>query len=233
MKKSIVMMLILSVIMFVNINAVEIAYLQTPDGLVYSINEADEVIIEGTAGYVNKVVIPDEIEGKPVRYIAEVAFYNNPNITSVTISDNVVSIGKEAFGNCQELRKVVLPVGLETIEIGTFIKCGMLTDIELPLTLKLIDDFAFDGCNRLKNLTIPASVEHIGHETFIGCENLLMDVSLNEYAADYAQKNSIETDYETSWDYVFRNCVLLTAGVGIVCIAVYVIVRAAKNKKQK
>ena len=235
MKKFIVIVFLLCVMIFsaISINAVEIAYLQTPEGLVYSANDSGEVTIEGTAGYVNKVVITDEIDGLPVRYIAEVAFYNNPNITSVTISDNVISIGKEAFGNCQELRKVILPAGLETIEIGTFIKCGMLTDIVLPKTLKSIGDFAFEGCSRLKNLAIPASVEYIGHEAFIGCENLLMDISLNEYAANYAGANSIETDYKASWDYIFRNCLLLTAGAVIVCIIVYVIVRIAKSKKRK
>jgi len=239
MKKNIIKMVLLCVPVFVivslniGINAVEIAYLQTPEGLVYSVNDAGEVTIDGTAGYVNKVVIPDEIDGYLVRYIAEVAFYNNPNITSVEISDNVISIGTEAFGNCQELRKVVLPAGLETIEIGTFIKCAMLKDIVLPDKLKTISDFAFEGCSRLKKIIIPASVEVIGHETFIGCENLFMDVSLNEYAVEYAVNNSIETNYKESWDYLFLICVLLTVGVGVVCLILYVVYRISKNKKIK
>lgn len=231
MKRFFVFLILIGVVMFVEINAVEIAYLQTPDGIAYSVNDDGEIVIEGTAGYVNKVVIPDEIDGFPVRYIAEWAFYNNPNITQVTISNNVIDIGKEAFGNCQELKTVVLPDGLETIEMGMFIKCVMLKNIVLPDTLKTINEFAFEGCMRLKNLIIPASVELIGHEAFIGCESLLMDVSQNQYAAEYAKANSIETDYESSWDYVFLQTVIITAISGLVCLIAYIIFEFVRKRK--
>lgn len=216
-----------------NVNALERAYTQTDDGIVYSINEDGEVTVEGSAGYVNKVAISDEIEGYPVRYISDSAFYNNSNITSVTISDNVISIGKEAFGNCQKLTKVKLPVGLETIEAGTFIQCGMLTDIVLPDTLKSIGDFAFEGCTRLKNVTIPASVEYIGHEAFITCESLLLDVSQNEYAAEYAAANSIETEYKSSWDYLLLQVILVTIGAILICVVVYIVLKRVIKRKRK
>jgi len=227
----------LVILMCAHINAAEeppllIAYDQTPEGLAYSANDDGEITIMGNAGYVNKVVIPDMIDGMPVRYIAKSAFYNNPNITSVTISDNVVKIGVEAFGNCRELTKVILPAGLEEIDHGTFIQCGMLMNIVLPETLKSIGDFAFEGCIRLKKFAIPASVEYIGHEAFIGCESLLMDITRNEYAADYAVKNSIETDYKSSWDYVLLNSIYLTAGALVVCIAVYIVIRVVRNKRK-
>ena len=236
-EKIFILIITLIIFMCVPLSAAEmpeifIAYDQTPEGLAYSANDDGEITVMGSAGYVSKVVIPDTIDDMPVRYIAESAFYNNPNITTVTISDNVVKIGAEAFGNCANLTKVILPSGLEAIDHGTFIQCGMLMDITLPQTLKSIGDFAFEGCMRLKHFTVPASVEHIGHEAFIGCESLLMDITQNEYAADYAVKNSIETDYESSWDYLFLRMVYLTAGAVVLLIAVYIVIRIIRKKRK-
>lgn len=231
MKKVFVLMLFLGILLCIDVHAVEIAYLQTPEGIAYSVNDNDEIVVEGSAGYVNKLVIPDMITGKPVRYIKEYAFYGNPNITSVTISDNVIQIGAEAFGNCQELRTVKLPTNLEVIEASTFAECGMLSKIELPNTLKSIGDYAFEACTRLKKLKIPASVEFIGHESFIACESLLLDCSDNEYAAEYAALNVIETDFKSSWQYVLLTSAILTVGVGVVCFLGYVAVKRLVKRK--
>lgn len=231
MKKNFVLMLFLGILMCIDIHAIEIAYLQTPEGIAYSVNENDEIVVEGSAGYVNKLVIPDMIDGKPVRYINEYAFYGNPNITSVKITDNVIQIGADAFGNCQELRTVKLPANLEVIEASTFAKCGMLSKIDLPDTLKSIGDYAFEACTRLRKLKIPASVEFIGHESFIACESLLLDSSENEYAAEYAVLNGIETDFKSSWEYVLLTSVVLTIGVGVVCFLGYMVVKRFIKRK--
>lgn len=77
------------------------------------------------------------------------AFSNCTGLTSVTIGNNVSSIGGNAFNNCSGL-----------------------TDIIIPNSITWIDDRAFDGCTGLSSITIPASVEVIGSFVFSSCTGL-------------------------------------------------------------
>lgn len=221
-------------------NKISLAYAYTVNGVAYEITGDtgnEEITIIGCLGYIGKLIIPETIEDKPVKYIKESAFSNNETITSVKIPDSVVGIGEEAFGNCRELRKVVLPAGLERIERATFIKCDMLSTIVLPETLKYIDDFAFEGCTRLALVKIPASLEYIGYDVFLACESLLLDCSDNAAAAEYAKLYSIETDFKSSWNYVLFKVSALTLVIGAAVFAVIkltgAVYKSKKNKKAK
>lgn len=225
--------MLICVIMSFRISAVEFAYSQTSDGLVYSINENNEAIIEGYSGYVNKVAIPDEIDGKLVKYIKEYAFYNNENITKIEISDNVIEIGDEAFGNCVELQTVKLPGNLQKISKGLFYKCAMLTNIELPEGLTVIEDFAFEGCVILGDLKIPASVTEIGHEVFITCENLILDCSDNDYAYEYAKSNNIKTEGSIIFDNDIFKVAVITLIILIAGFVCYNIIRKVKKNNSR
>lgn len=52
------------------------------------------------------VVIPDEVDGLPVVGIWANAFAGNASLSSITIGDNVRSIGRNAFQGCPNLRDV-------------------------------------------------------------------------------------------------------------------------------
>lgn len=116
------------------------------------------------------VIIPEKItvDGKDytVTGIGLYAFFDNQNITSVTMPNTVLSVGEEAFGLCWSLSDVVLSESLEEICSGTFNQCS-LKNIVIPEGVKKIGSSAFRWCN-VDNIQIPSSVTTIGGEAFRG-----------------------------------------------------------------
>jgi hypothetical protein len=72
------------------------------DDFRYSVDN-DEIWITGYLGSETEVVIPSEIDGKPVRHIGDDAFKECANLTEITISESVTSIGNSAFSWCTSL----------------------------------------------------------------------------------------------------------------------------------
>ena len=97
----------------------------TTSGLTYEIN-GESVTITGYTGNEASVVIPNEIEGKPVTAIGERAFYQNKTLTSVAIPDSVTGIGKSAFYK-SGLENINIPAGVTTIGMYAFANCESLS----------------------------------------------------------------------------------------------------------
>ena len=81
-------------------------------------------------------------------------------MTSVTIGNNVTSIGSEAFRDCRRLTSVTIPESVTSIGYDAFSFCSSLTDVycfaeEVPET----DYSAFYGTTPVKSATlhVPAS----------------------------------------------------------------------------
>ena len=105
------------------------------------------------------VVIPSEIDGKPVVAIGESAFYES-SITSIEIPASVKTIGNRAFQNCYSLISVTFDEGSKLTSIGNnaFYYCG------------------------IESISIPASVETIGYGAFYNCSSLT-SVTFDEVAS--------------------------------------------------
>ncbi len=82
-------------------------------------------IVKGFAGEeMSEVDIPSEYNGKPVKEIAEKAFYLNKTITNIKIG-SVKTIGASAFHNCTSVESVIFSEGVTTIgKSGTQIRSG-------------------------------------------------------------------------------------------------------------
>ena len=66
-----------------------------------------------------------------------------------------------------------------------------LEEVELNEGLSAILDSAFGHCVRLSSLSIPESVPAIGKDAFASCDLLVLKVSRDSFAYQYAQKNRI------------------------------------------
>ena len=152
---------------------VEIKAGETPiDSFTYEIN-GESVTITGYTGNEASVVIPNEIEGKPVTAIGKAAFSQNNTLTSVAIPDSVTSIGEFAFYDCGRLSSVTFEEGSRLSSIGdsAFYMTWSLTSIEIPDGVTGIGKYAFYESG-LENINIPAGVTTIGMEAFGECFNL-------------------------------------------------------------
>ena len=113
------------------------------------------------------ITIPDNVTS-----IGDYAFYECRGLTSITIPDSVTSIGERAFYNCSSLTSVTIGDGVTSIGNYAFRGCSSLTSITIPDNVTSIGGSAFSGCKGLTSITIPDSVTSIGEEAFEYCSSL-------------------------------------------------------------
>ncbi|MBQ9477351.1 MAG: leucine-rich repeat protein [Bacteroidales bacterium] len=142
------------------------------------------------------LVIPDEIAGMPVVAIGNQAFLDQTTIASITIGDNVRTIGTDAVRRCTALTEIIfstatnlttigesafrgckatsisIPEGVTTLGKWSIGVCSLLERVSLPSTLTTIGIGAFNYCPLLDNVSIPASVVSIGDNAFDNCTGL-------------------------------------------------------------
>lgn len=135
-------------------------------------------------------------------------FQDRANITSfeeLEYFTSVTRIAESAFSDCTNLSSIKLPKGLMTIGSGAFMRCSSLASITIPSTVASIGNMPFAGCNSLssiivdddnnvfdsredcnaiiqtntntlrvgcKQTTYPESVSAIGNYAFAGCTGL-------------------------------------------------------------
>lgn len=92
-------------------------------------------------------------------------------ITNVTISDGVTSIGSSAFCYCS-VKSITLPFGLKHIGSSAFSNCPNIQQINIPDSVEYIDPYAFSFCKGLHTVQLPASLTLISEELFAECDNL-------------------------------------------------------------
>ena len=112
-------------------------------------NEIEELDCKNVSDLAGSITIPNEIDGKIVKTIADDAFAKCTGITEVTIPSSVKELGARAFENCTVLSKVNLG-NIESIKYDVFKGCTALTEITIPKTLKSGSIFS---CLNNKNIT--------------------------------------------------------------------------------
>ncbi len=116
-------------------------------GVLFDKNQ--DTLIECPGGLAGSYTIPNS-----VTTIAETAFWQCRNLTSVTMGNSVNSIARDAFANATSLTNILIGNGVTSIGY-----------------------YAFWNCTSLTTITIPGSVTNIGYGavnvgTFSGCTSL-------------------------------------------------------------
>lgn len=142
------------------------AYKSTNDGSGLVLTVADKERLP------KNVVIPSEINGKPVVSLNMRSFFQCENITSVYIPDSVTRLGSSDFSSCINLERVRLSANLEVLENLSFYACKKLKNIELPSGLKKIDSGVFEKCTSLQEIELPDSLTSLNLFAFAGCKSL-------------------------------------------------------------
>ena len=92
-------------------------------------------------------------------------------LTEVVLND-CEEIPANTFANCYYLSSITLPENLKTIGNRAFSNCQLIENITIPNTVTYIGTSAFEGCELLTNIIIPDNVTYIGGSVFAKCKNL-------------------------------------------------------------
>ena len=136
----------------------------------YTIGQ-DEVCLNAYIGDKEYVIVPDEIEGKPVTSMGDNVFYET-TVRFVSLPDSIREMGHHTFGGCTRLVYTHMPESLEILSEATFESCFRLRDPGLNDGLKRIEYTAFWGTHYMTELYLPETLEEIDDNAFVGCDYL-------------------------------------------------------------
>lgn len=112
----------------------------------------DYVAITGYLGSKKKVVIPETINGKPVKKLEESAFKRSKFTQEIFVPDSVKSIGMRCFYHCKALRTVRLSKNVKRLQRETFANCGKLVKVENIDNIGFIGTNCFYQCKEFKDV---------------------------------------------------------------------------------
>ena len=135
---------------------------------VYDSRENCNAIIETTSntliGGCKNTIIPNTVIS-----IGNQAFNNCDSLTSITIPNSVIQIGNNAFARCRNLNNVIIPNSVTSIGSTAFSTCSALTSIAIPNSVTSIGDKAFFECSGLTDVysfIVEPSLISMGNNVF-------------------------------------------------------------------
>lgn len=113
MKKRILLSLLIVCISILVLGTITASAAETADGICYEERPNSIEITDVTDTNITELVIPSEINGKPVTYINSSAFYGCRSLTSVTIPESVTDISDGTFfdGSLSSLQSIIVDEG--------------------------------------------------------------------------------------------------------------------------
>ena len=174
------MSIILSLVMLFSITAgIDFsAYANTSGDFKYKVLSDNTAEITNYTGSSKNVKIPSKlgrytvtgIGGHGDDYLG--AFENCTSLTSITISNSVTNIGKNAFYYCKNLTSIAIPNSVKSIGDYAFAECINLKNVTIGNSVTKIGSEAFYGCRSLTSVKIPKGVKTIDGLAFYGCTSL-------------------------------------------------------------
>ena len=159
------------------------------EGIRYGIKDEVATVVRQSSNIATAKIF-DSITYKSLEYnvttIAEEAFRNCANLTSVAIGENITTIEDKAFLDCQSLSSVYITNIAAWCKISfddyntqplyyaknLYLNNVLLTELVIPSNVTSISSEAFQYCNSLTSVVIPDSVTSIGNYAFSSCSRL-------------------------------------------------------------
>ena len=103
--------------------------------------------------------------------IGDYAFCNTP-LASVTLPAKLESIGTKAFDHCQRLKEITIPASVKEMGNEMFVWCTNLRDVTINAVISTLPGRTFQNCKNLAYIEIPSQIKTIGEKAFEGCDQL-------------------------------------------------------------
>ena len=183
MKKRI-LSLLLALVLVIGLLPVTAQAEALDNGLQYKVYE-DHVEITGYSGDATELVIPPEIEAKPVTIIRPGSL-GYAKLTRLTIPGSVPTIYNENF-RFSHIEHIILCEGVATIADGAFSYCEGLTSIIFPSSISWISGNPFYKCNRLTEILVAAD-----NPSYTSIEGVLYNKAMTRIiAVPYAKPGTL------------------------------------------
>ena len=127
--------------------------------------------------------------------------FSGSKLSSITIPENVETIGSDAFMRCNNITSIEIPSSLTVLNSYLFEECKSLASVSFPDTLTELKGSIFQNCYGLTSIEIPASVTSIGYAAFNGCIHLKTvilnhsDATLTVAESAFKDCNELSTVY--------------------------------------
>ncbi len=116
------------------------------------------------------------------------------SIPSQINGNNVVSIGNNAFENCNEIVEISMGETVQSIGENAFYGCEELSTVILGANVQTISDRAFENCTKLETVVVSSPISEIGDEAFLNCSdnlNIVCECN-NATVVSYCTENNIK-----------------------------------------
>ena len=154
----------------------------------YLIHE-DYVEVMDYVGTDPVVVIPAQIEGKPVKELGAWLFANSTPVRGVLIPNTVETLSNLFINNATV--ELVICDNVKYIKSMTFGNCAALHTVILGDCLQEIGFSAFGSCPSLKMLEIPSGIVQIDKDAFLLSPSLVLAGEAGSYVETFANENGI------------------------------------------
>lgn len=163
----------MSAVTIVQYNATE------ADGLLggIAIYEANAIPFCGLTGLTSltSVTLPNNLTS-----IGYAAFAGCSGLKNITFPSSLKKIGDEAFNSCTSITTVTIGNNITQVGSSAFARCSNLTTVVInPDNQLSLGEKAFMACSKLSNLNLGRNVNAIGEMAFSGCTSL-KEVNITE-----------------------------------------------------
>ncbi len=185
------------------------------------------IILTGYNGEEAFLALPEEIEGFPVKAVADGFMKENKTVEGIAFPAGLETIGSEAFQSCSYLKRAELPAGLKEIKDLAFFGTG-IENLKIPASLESYSPSAFYGIKTVEvaeeneKFRVEDNILYEGSKlVLIGNENtgeFVVPSQVSEvcaYAGVYSQLSSIVLpgSVKRIGNYAFHNAESLRKAV--------------------
>lgn len=126
---------------------------KAPQDFQYTLGSEGATITQ-YAGLDTDIVIPNEIDGRPVVAIGSDAFNGRHFIRTIRFPKTILGIGNASFAGCNDLQSLTLPPELRHIGFNAFQYCVYLKQVEIPASVTRIGAVCFFGCRNIEAINV-------------------------------------------------------------------------------
>ena len=115
------------------------------------------------------------------------------------IPESVQRIANGAFFECPNLTSVIIPMGVKTIGDYTFFACDNLNSVTIPKSIERINAHAFENCQNLKDVYYSGIIEEWRNTTIGAYNNDLLNATLHCVEPDLILPKELTTIEEETF----------------------------------